>query len=354
MRILYFGSYNKDYARNRVLIKGLKENNVEILECSSQKSIKTRFFTLIKKAIKKDFDIILVAYPGHIDMFPAKIISLIKRKPVIFDAFISTYDTMINEWKFGTRHSPKGIYYHWLDKTSCRMADLIIHDTEQHIDYFVKEFNLKRKKFACIPIGADETIFHPLKKTRTSKKFQILYYGHTNPLHGFPYIVEAAKQLKNEKDIEFLFIGDNRWFRYERDKNNDLENIKFKDAVPFEKIPYYIANADICLGIFGTTIKAQNVIPNKAYEILAMQKPLITADTKATRKCLKNKQNAILCKTGNAQEIAQSILLLKNNPKLKEKIAKNGYKLFKNNFTTKKIGYTLKKTIVKLDKKQST
>jgi len=345
MRILYFGSYNKDYARNRVLIKGAKENNLTIIECSSQKSIKTRFFTLIKKALKKDFDIIFAAYPSHLDMFTAKIISIIKRKPIIFDAFISTYDTMINEWKYGTRYSPKGIYYHWLDKTSCQMADLVILDTEEHIDYFIKEFNLKRDKFACIPIGADEEIFHPRKKTRTSKKLRILYYGHTNPLHGFPHIVEAAKLLKNEKDIEFMFIGDNRWFRYERDKNKTLGNVKFKNAVPFKEIAQYIADADICLGVFGTTTKAQNVIPNKAYEILAMQKPLLTADTKAVKKYLKNKENAILCKTGSAKEIAQSILFLKNNPKLRDKISKNGYKLFKNNFTTKKIGHRLNKII---------
>ena len=346
MRILYFGSYNKDYARNNVLIKGIKQNNLTIIECKNNKSIIKRFFGLINKGLKKEFDLIFVAYPGHLDIFPAKILSLIKRKPIIFDAFISTYDTRINEWKYGTRYSPKGIYYHWLDKTSCKLADLVLLDTEQHIDYFVKEFNLKRKKFAYTPIGADEKTFYPRKKTRTSKKLRILYYGHTNPLHGFPHIVEAAKLLKNEKDIEFLFIGDNRWFRYERDKNKDLKNVKFKNAVPFKEISQYIANADICLGVFGTTTKAQNVIPNKAYEILAMQKPLLTGDTRAVKKYLKNKENAILCKTGSSEEIAQSILLLKNNPKLREKISKNGYKLFKNNFTTKKIGKTLKRIII--------
>lgn len=350
MRILYFGSYNPRYARNRVILKGLKENDITIIECNSHKSIKTRFFSLIKDSLKKDFDVIFVAYPGHIDMLAAKITSLIKRKPIIFDAFISTYDTMINEWKFGTRHSPKGIYYHLLDKISCYLAYLVLLDTEEHIDYFVKEFNIKRNKFTWLPIGADEAVFCPRNKTGKSKKIQVLYYGHTNPLHGFPSIVDAAKLLKNEKEIEFLFIGDNRWFRYERDKNKNQHNVKFQDAVPSEEIPQYIANADICLGVFGTTIKAQNVIPNKAYEILAMQKPLITGDTKAARKYLKNKENSILCKTGSAEAIAESILLLKKNQKLKEKIAKNGYRLFKDNFTTKKIGEELKKIIEKMEK----
>ena len=33
MRILYFGSYDSDYARNRVLIKGLRVQEVDVIEC---------------------------------------------------------------------------------------------------------------------------------------------------------------------------------------------------------------------------------------------------------------------------------------------------------------------------------
>ena len=210
MIICYFGSYNKNYPRNRVIIKGLKENSIKVIECNSKNRFIIRFFNLIAKAMTLNYDILFVAYPGHLDMFTAKIISIIKRKPIVFDAFISTYDTMINEWKYGTRYSPKGIYYHWLDKTSCKMADIILLDTEQHIDYFTEEFNIKKSKFNWIPVGADESILYPRKKNKKNKKFKVLYYGYIQPLHGFPHIVNAAKKLQNEKDIEFSFIGENK------------------------------------------------------------------------------------------------------------------------------------------------
>lgn len=352
MKICYFGSYDRNYPRNKVIIKGLKENGVEVIECNYKDNHIHRFFKLISKALTLKFDALFIGYPGHLDTFPAKIVSIIKRRPIIFDAFISTYDTMINEWKYGTEFSLKGTYYYWLDKISCTISDTVLLDTEQHIDYFVKEFKLKRNKFNWIPVGADESILYPRKKTRTSKMFQVLYYGHTNPLHGFPHIVNAARLLQNEKEIEFVFNGDNRWFRNVRDKNKDLKNVKFKDPIKFKDLIDDIANTDICLGVFGTTTKAQNVIPNKIYEALAMQKPLITGNTKAARTILKNKENAILCKTGSNKAIAESILLLKNNPKLAEKISKNGYELYKTNFTTEKIGHTLKKIINKFENKQ--
>ncbi len=34
MTVLYFGIYNPNYSRNRVLIKGLRENSIEVLECN--------------------------------------------------------------------------------------------------------------------------------------------------------------------------------------------------------------------------------------------------------------------------------------------------------------------------------
>ena len=37
MKICYFGDYDSDYSRNRVIIKGLKENNVAVFECRSEK-----------------------------------------------------------------------------------------------------------------------------------------------------------------------------------------------------------------------------------------------------------------------------------------------------------------------------
>lgn len=345
MKIYYFGSYDPNYMRNRVIIKGLKENDIEITECNYRDTFGLRSFKLIAKALSGRFDIIFVAYPGHLDIFAAKIVSIIKRKPIIFDAFISTYDTMINEWQYGTRQSLKGRYYHWLDRTSCLLADIILLDTEQHIDYYVKEFCLNLKKFRAVPVGTDETEVYPRKKRGKSKKFTVLYYGYVQPLHGFSHIVGAARLLKNEKDIEFVFIGDNKWYRDVRDSNKDLNNVTYKNAMPYKELMEHLADADVSLGIFGTTTKSENAIPNKVYEALAMKKAVITGNTKAARAYLTDKENAILCRTGSAEAISEAILLLKNNPQMKKKISENGYKLFKNNFTTRKIGSMIKDII---------
>ncbi len=47
MKILYFGVYDPNYARNWVLINGLRKNGVEVLECNDKSNGRFRqFFSL--------------------------------------------------------------------------------------------------------------------------------------------------------------------------------------------------------------------------------------------------------------------------------------------------------------------
>ncbi len=89
MTILYFGLYDQDYARNWVLINGLRKNGVNVFEIRQ----KPGRFSLIKLffkylSFKNRYDVAIVGFPGQEVMFLAK---LIIRKPIIFDAFTSHY-----------------------------------------------------------------------------------------------------------------------------------------------------------------------------------------------------------------------------------------------------------------------
>src|SRR3989344_8029002 len=88
--VLYFGVYDPSYARNWVLINGLRKNDVRVIELKRRPSrlvLFKLFFDYIR--LREKFDVMVVGFPGQEVMFLARF--LVWGKPVIFDAFTSHY-----------------------------------------------------------------------------------------------------------------------------------------------------------------------------------------------------------------------------------------------------------------------
>jgi glycosyltransferase involved in cell wall biosynthesis len=340
LTICFFGRYDNKYSRNRILIKGLLDNGVKVIECRTELKGVIKYFDLIKKhwKIRKKYDVLFVAFPGWHLVVLAKFLT---RRPVIFDAFVSVYDSTVFDRKNTKKGSLKAKYFWFMDWFSCKLADKVLLDTNEHIKYFVKEFGIKKDKFKRIFVGTDNDIFKLLDIKKKNSKFVIHYHGNVIPLQGVKYILESAKLLEQHSDIQFNLIGSRVKRRYE---NNNYKNINFINNVSYVELPKYIAQANICLGIFGDTNKTQRVIPNKVYECVACQKPVITSDTLAIRE-LFDEYDLALITTANSQKLAEVILELKNNPYLMKKLAQNGYNKFNNNCTLKKLGKKLIKII---------
>ena len=194
--------------------------------------------------------------------------------------------------------------------------------------------------------------FTPMESS--TDKFLVMFWGGFIPLQGVKYIVEAAKLLERQNDITFELRGFGQTYNesIELSKKLNCQNITFiPKSVTYEELPKCIAKANVCLGVFGETQKAQRVIPNKAVETLAMRKPLITGDSPAAREILTNETDCILIPMANPKALANAILKLKENRQMKLKIAENGYKLFKERFSPLAIGKELKSILYEIIEK---
>lgn len=329
MKVLYFGFYDPGYARNRVLIRGLKINGVEVMECRSGFGGLKKFFDLYKKhkAFKNKYDAMVVGFLGHNLVPLAKMIS---SGPVIFDSFISLFDSNVFDRKVVRQKSPKAFYYRFLDWFSMKLADLVLFDTQQQIEYASTEFKIKKEKFKRIFVGTDDAVFYP-RETRNidpegvaRRSCTVHFHGSFIPLQGVDCIVKAAKLLEKE-DIRFNILGEGQTYAEIRELVTGLElkNLNFIKRVEYDKLPEYIEKSDICLGIFGETPKAKRVIPNKVFEYAAMKKPIITADTPAIRE-LFNEEDMVLIKP-IPENLASAITELKNSPALRKTISENAY-----------------------------
>ena len=354
LTVCYFGIYQSTYTRNRILIQGLREDGVEVIECNINEVGLGKYIKLAKKYLKiyKQCDVIMVGFPGHSVMPLAWLLGRLTNKKIVFDVFVSLYDSIILDRKSHSKFSIFALKYWLMDWLSCKLADLIISETNEYAKYFIETFGIKKKKFRRVLIGTDDSILYPRERKFPNKEFLVHFHGTYLPIQGIPYIIKAANILKDE-NVRFKLIGKLGTYQEAMDmvKEFNLKNVEFIDFMPYEKLADYMTQADICLGMFGDVPKSYRCNAFKVIEGLAMKRAVITADTPAMREFLTDRVNCLFCKPGNEQDLAEKILELKNNPELKDKIAENGYQLFKQKLTPKVLGKELKEIIREILKK---
>jgi glycosyltransferase involved in cell wall biosynthesis len=335
IRVCFLPGRESFYARSRVLLKGMREAGLIVHDCSSSERSFLRYLVAFSKFLKfkRESDVILVGFFGQ-GLVP--IVRLCTRKKIIFDTYLSAYQTLAFDRKAIAPEGLSAAAIRFVEKLSCQLADACLLDTKQDIEYFVREYHLDRTKFRRSFVGAEDsdTLMPDIQVTADPI---IHFHGEFQALHGTKFIIEAARQLP---EIKFRMIGSGRELDActSYSKSVKVDNVEFIPSVPFETLQSYMKEATICLGIFGDTEKAQLVIPIKVYEALAMGKPVITSDTPAIRELLTHGNDAFLCHAADSDHLAQAIRTLLTDENLRNKIAANGHRTFLDKCTPEKIG----------------
>ncbi len=409
MRVCYFGAYERNYPRNRVIIEGLRGAGVEVIEChrplweltrdKSRGYLSTGSLLRLSGEVLKVYlrlirdylrvgghDLIMVGYIGQLDMLLIRMLTILRRKPIVFNPLISLYDTLVEDRGRVRAGSLRSRVLFLLDKWSCRLSDLIVLDTQGQIRYFNKSFGIPLKRFRRLWVGAEERVFSPGDKNvgadvsvglskgghrgpplqgeriradtevrpynenckikSEMKEFRVLFYGKLSPLHGIIRIIEAAGILKDD-NVRFTIIGSGQLSEEVRElaEGMKLKQVDFVDWVEYQGLPERIKEADVCLGVFGDGEKAGRVIPNKVFQALAMGKPVISGDSPGARELLTHGRDAWLCERGSAEAIAEAILKLKGDSELRRRIGQEGRRLFLERCSTEVLGREVKEIL---------
>ncbi len=234
---------------------------------------------------------VYVPYPAVFVLYLMSWLPVRFRPRRIFtDAFISLYDTVVNDRRLLKHESLAARILYRIEKKAYSLSTKIIVDTPQNARYLCALFSLHESKVAAIPLSTDEGNFRPASYSGDLQgNCRVLFLGTLVPLHGIETILEAAAILSDRKDITFRIVGDGQDAR-------KIEAWKSRHDVPLEwmrtwqssaEVAREIFNSDICLGIFGAGDKAQRVCPFKFYAYAAIGRPVITGETAWTRDVLK-------------------------------------------------------------------
>lgn len=353
MQICWFGYPNQTYSRNHILIDGLYKNGAKVIFCTDKSGLfLVRYWRLFNKflLLRHHCDAIFVMFPGHLNIPIAWVLGKLFHKPIIFDAFISLYDTYVFDRQSVGPGSFKAKFYWWIDKLACMLADHVTLDTQAHIRYFVKTFKLPRKKFSRLPVGGDDTLFKPRPKTKSQQSKTIVeFHGMFTRIHGAEIFVKAAKKLEHHKNLEFWLIGSSNNYRLPIDLYHKLKpkTMKYWLSMPVDKLAAKIAQADITISHLGTIGKAKRVVGFKIMHGFSVGNTVIAPASSAMNEFFLAQTHYLAVQPGNVDDLATKINLLAHNYKFRCQLAVNGYNLYQQKFTNLQLGKKLKNIVDK-------
>jgi glycosyltransferase involved in cell wall biosynthesis len=355
MRFVFFGGYNPAYPRSAVFRRGLRLVGAEVRECRAEAKFKAwvryplLFLSWFRSAgtagiVRGQPSYIFVPEFCQKDMPLARLFSFLTSKKVIFDPLASRYETKIMDWKRKPADSPSAWWNLKIDGLAFRLADLVLADTAAHKDYYCRKYGVKPGKVEVLPLGYDDELFKPgnapggfsglsakhpwTVPEAVAGEFRVLFFGSFLPLHGAEVIIEAANIVAGQDPtVRFYLVGSGQTLPEIKASACGLKNVDFSDWLPQDELPQAIEAADICLGIFGHTEKAQRVVPHKIFQSMGMRKAVISSRTPAVEEFFAHRKNIYLCNEPLPQALANAILELKNDTALREKIAANAHKL---------------------------
>ena len=335
--VAHVGHHDPGYSRNRILAKALTRAGASVVQVTDRRRFAARTLPLVRRAYAANPDVILVGVPGHSDLGAAKVVSMARGAPVLFDALIPLWEANVLDRRAVPARSLAARRYHLTDLVACFLADTVLTDTAAHAEWLREEFGLPASKLRRIWVGADDELMTPCDPPPPrAGECRVFFYGSFIPLHGIEHIIGAAALLDEVDDaVRFVLCGYGQTHRAMRQLAADtgVSNIEFLRPVATPELRQLICDSDICLGIFGTNPKAGRVIPNKLFDALACRRPVITADTPAARECLSDGETAKLCPAGDPGALADAIATLRADASLRCRIATAGHELFRRRFS---------------------
>lgn len=328
-KVIYLTHTRPDYSLNLVLIKGLRENGVEVADCFIKDRGASGFLKALsfyRKNIRNSGAVII----GYDSPALAVFIRPFCRKKIVYNAFLSVYERMIVSRELAVPYSVKAVYYWLLDFLAVHFSDLIRLESSSQVDYFNKLFKVSKKKMYRSWVGVDEDSFYYDPSVVKSDVFTVLFRGALMPEAGVEYVVRAAKILEN-KNINFIIMGGGVLLDKIKKLTNELKPANLEhiiDYVPYDKLRERMQGCHLSLGQLSDHDRLTRTTPLKLFESLSMKLPYLTAPNTGILELLKSDETCITCDSANAQSLAEKIIWARDNPGELERIAKGGYNLY--------------------------
>jgi colanic acid biosynthesis glycosyl transferase WcaI len=323
------GSFFKGYGilrRNREDYKGIKIYRVPVIPRGSGSSFRLAlnyisyvlgglFTALFFARIK--LDIIFAFEPSPITIgIPAIFIKKIKRIPLVFWVLDLWPESVVSASSLKTSIVPKILIP--LVRFIYRHSDRILVSSRGFISS-IAEKGIPLGKIEYYPQWA-EPLFRPMAPNKDLLKdlpddsFKIMFAGNIGESQDFPAILEAAKMLREDSNVQWIILGGGRkepWVR-NKIKEYQLEHcFHLMGSFPLESMPEFYACADVMLFSLKNEYIFSLTLPAKVQSYLACGKPVLAMINGEGAATIDEAEAGFTSNAEDPQGLVKNILLMK-------------------------------------------
>lgn len=170
-------------------------------------------------------------------------------------------------------------------------------------------------------------------------KFYITYNGNIGLTQNMDMLLEVAKTLEANEDIQFVLVGNGAYLEDVKRifAERSIQNVTLLPFQPYEEISHVFSLGDVSLVISKPGVGA-NSVPSKTWSIMSASRPVLANfDENELKSIVENNNCGIFTKAGDKVAFTDAILKLYNDRELCREMGKNGRKFVMANLT-KEVG----------------
>jgi len=273
-------------------------------------------------------DVVVVTSPQFFAAIGACALAWVRRLPFVLELSDLWPDSIV-----AVGAMKRNVALHLLEKVELlmyRRAVRIVALTNAFKDNLVRR-GIDFDKIGVVTNGVDLSMYSPRpRNTRLAREwgiepdhFVVGYVGTHGMAHGLENVLNAAS-VSPDASVRFLFLGPGaeRAKLIRRARQLDLQNVVFIPAQPKERMPEFWTLCDVALVHLRNAPLFKTVIPSKIFEAMGMGLPILLAAPKGeASQILSDTGAGVWVPPENPQALLDAILLLKQNHRLRERLA---------------------------------
>lgn len=157
--------------------------------------------------------------------------------------------------------------------------------------------------------------------------FVISYIGAFDWHRGIDTVLQAVSELSEIKELKLCIVGTGK---IENELKSLANKLQIEDKVIFEGwkspalIPNYFKLSDIGIIPHLKSVQTDNSSPNKLYQYMYYQTPIISTNCQSLERILKETETGLVYESGDIQGLAEKVRQLYKNKELRDEMAERG------------------------------